>query len=52
LNQKIESESSSKLNLIMKSVLISRKVTKNAGFFQSKFGSNMDKPKCWVKNAI
>jgi len=20
--------------------------------FQPKFGSNMDKPKCWVKNAI
>jgi len=25
--------------------------SKNAGLFQSKFGSNMDKPKCWVKNA-
>jgi len=25
---------------------------KNAGLFQPKFGSNMDKPKCWVKNAI
>jgi len=23
-----------------------------AGLFQPKFGSNMDKPKCWVKNAI
>jgi len=23
---------------------------KNAGLFQAKFGSNMDKPKCWVKN--
>jgi len=23
---------------------------KNAVFFQLKFGSNMDKPKCWVKN--
>jgi len=23
---------------------------KNAGLFQPKFGSNMDKPKCWVKN--
>jgi len=22
---------------------------KNAGLFQLKFGSNMDKPKCWVK---
>jgi len=26
--------------------------SKNAGLFQPKFGSNMDKPKCWVKNAI
>jgi len=25
---------------------------KNAGLFQPKFGSNMDKPKRWVKNAI
>jgi len=25
---------------------------KNAGLFQPKFGSNMDKPKCCVKNAI
>jgi len=25
---------------------------KNAGLFQPKFGSNMDKPQCWVKNAI
>jgi len=25
---------------------------KNGGLFQPKFGSNMDKPKCWVKNAI
>jgi len=25
---------------------------KNAGLFQPKFESNMDKPKCWVKNAI
>jgi len=25
---------------------------KNAGLFQPKFGSNMDQPKCWVKNAI
>jgi len=25
---------------------------KNTGLFQPKFGSNMDKPKCWVKNAI
>jgi len=24
----------------------------NAGLFQIKFGSNMDKPKCWVKNVI
>jgi len=23
---------------------------KNAGLFQPKFGSNVDKPKCWVKN--
>jgi len=23
---------------------------KTAGLFQPKFGSNMDKPKCWVKN--
>jgi len=23
---------------------------KNAGLFDPKFGSNMDKPKCWVKN--
>jgi len=23
---------------------------KNAGLFQPKFGSNMDKLKCWVKN--
>jgi len=23
----------------------------NAGLFQPKFGSNMDKSKCWVKNA-
>jgi len=22
----------------------------DAGLFQPKFGSNMDKPKCWVKN--
>jgi len=26
--------------------------SKNAGLFQPKFGSNMDKPKCWVKNFI
>jgi len=26
--------------------------TQNAGLFQPKFGSNMDKPKCWVKNVI
>jgi len=26
--------------------------TKNAGLFQPKFGSNMDNPKCWVKNVI
>jgi len=25
---------------------------KNTGLFQPKFGSNMDKPKCWVKNVI
>jgi len=25
---------------------------KNAGLFQPKFGSNIDKPKCWVKNVI
>jgi len=25
---------------------------KNAELFQPKFGSNMDKPKCWVKNEI
>jgi len=25
---------------------------KNAGLFQPKFGSYMDKPKCWVKNVI
>jgi len=25
---------------------------KNAGLFQPKFGSNMDKLKCWVKNVI
>jgi len=25
---------------------------KNAGLFQPKFGSNIDKLKCWVKNAI
>jgi len=25
---------------------------KNAGLFQPKFGSNMDKPKCWVKNVV
>jgi len=25
---------------------------KNAGLFQPKFGSNMDKTKCWVKNVI
>jgi len=25
---------------------------KNAVLFQPKFGSNMDKPKCWVKNVI
>jgi len=25
---------------------------KNAWLFQPKFGSNMDKPKCWVKNVI
>jgi len=24
----------------------------NARLFQPKFGSNMDKPKCWVKNVI
>jgi len=24
----------------------------NAGLFQPKFGSNMDKPKCWVKKVI
>jgi len=26
--------------------------SKNAGMFQTKFGSNMDKPKCWIKNVI
>jgi len=26
------------------------KLKKTAGLFQPKFGSNMDKPKCWVKN--
>jgi len=26
--------------------------SKNAGLIQPKFGSNMDKPKCWVKNII
>jgi len=25
---------------------------KNAGLFEPKFGSNMDKPKYWVKNVI
>jgi len=25
---------------------------KYAGLFQPKFGSNMDKHKCWVKNVI
>jgi len=25
---------------------------KNAELFEPKFGSNMDKPKCWDKNAI
>jgi len=25
---------------------------KNDGLFQPKFGLNMDKPKCWVKNVI
>jgi len=25
---------------------------KNAGLFQPKLGSNMDKPKCWVTNVI
>jgi len=25
---------------------------RNAGLFEPKFGSNMDKPKCWGKNAI
>jgi len=24
----------------------------NAGWFQPKFGSNMEKPKCWFKNVI
>jgi len=24
----------------------------NAGLLEPKFGSNMDKPKCWVKNVI
>jgi len=26
--------------------------SKNAGLFQPKFGSNMDKPKYWVKNVL
>jgi len=26
--------------------------SKNAGLFQPKSGSNMDEPKCWVKNVI
>jgi len=26
--------------------------SKNAGLFQPNFGSNMDKPKRWVKNVI
>jgi len=26
--------------------------SKNAGLFHPKFGSNMDKPKRWVKNVI
>jgi len=25
---------------------------KNAGLFQPKFGSNVDKPKCWVETAL
>jgi len=31
---------------------MSKGLVKNAGLFQPKFGSNMDKLKCWVKNAI
>jgi len=27
-------------------------VHSNAGLFQPKLGSNVDKPKCWVKNLI
>jgi len=37
------------------SLIINQQIThskKKAGVFQPKFGSNMDKPKCWVKNAI
>jgi len=31
--------------------LHSEQITQNnAGLFEPKFGSNMDKPKCWVKN--
>jgi len=31
---------------------LNKKNSKNAGLFQSKFGSNMEKPKCWVKKVI
>jgi len=32
--------------------ILSVTITKNAGLFQPKFGSNIDQPKCWVKNVI
>jgi len=34
------------LNLKQHSIL------NTAGLFEPKFGSNIDKPKCWVKNVI
>jgi len=38
--------------LFLKNLSLKCAFIKNAGLFQPKFGSNMDKPKCWVKNVI
>jgi len=35
-----------------KPVYLCEYTLKNSGLFQPKFRSNMDKPKCWVKNVI
>jgi len=46
-----------KLSMFLKSLKSVMQTTKqhtlkNAGLFEPKFGSSMDKPKCWVKNVF